>query len=151
MWKTEWLRRPGDRATAGAGPVSVGRISPAEVPGTGPDGAPMVRYACQFTALHAASRPIRSGNMAKELRPWIAGNITAATLLVGLGTRLFNRIQARRGGIGFPVAPPPTGDAQATPVESLAVGDRVRVRPIEEISRTLNRNSRNMGCGSIGT
>ncbi|MEO8225460.1 MAG: hypothetical protein ABI661_11710, partial [Gammaproteobacteria bacterium] len=152
IWKTAWLRRPmealrrpGETVATGRAVSPAGRIAVGEIAGTDQDGAPLTRYRCQYSSLHAASTPFRSFGIARELRPWIAGNITAATLLVGLGTRLFNAVQRRRGGIGFPAAPPPSGGSQVVPERHLAVGDRVRVRPIAEISLTLNRNSRNKG------
>ncbi len=145
IWKTAWLRRPGESAGAVLARPAAGCIAAGELPGTAPDGAPAPRYRCQYSSLHAASTPFRPWSLARDLRPWIAGNISTATLLVGLGTRVFNDVQRRRGGMGFPAVPPPSGGSEAVPEEHLAVGDRVRVRPIAAISRTLNRNSRHKG------
>lgn len=145
IWKKSWLQRPGERDLPGSVAAGGRAIAPAQAPVVAADGSHGMRYACQFTALHAASRPMGAWGIGKELRPLIAGNITVGTFLVGLSTRLFNSVQSLRGGIGFPVIPPPADVGAAGAVDSLSVGDRVRVRPIEQIAKTLNKSSRNKG------
>jgi hypothetical protein len=142
IWKVEWLRRPGEAPrTAGA----VGRaVAPAQVPGAAPDGTPRQRYLCQFTELHAASTPMSAWSVGKELRPLIAGNVTISTWLVGLGTRLFNLVQAARGGSAFPPMPK-RGGAPVVEPERLAVGDEVVVRDLYEIAGTLNEKNKHRG------
>ena len=145
MWKTSWLRR----VDAGTSPraATAPRQDPAAggVAGAAHNGDFNGRYQCQFTELHAASLPLPAWSVAAELRPLSSGNITVGTFVVGLGTRAFTYVQDLRGGISYPPAPPPAGEGPAGPVEALAAGDLVRVRPMAEIARTLNRNSRNKG------
>ena len=141
IWSTKWLKRPGSAARAAAGVA--GRDAAPAVAGTLASGEP--RYRCQFTELHAATRELAHWGAGKELRPLVAGNFTLRAWLVGLLTRVFNIAQRARGGVGFPVMP----EKPATPLEvagrSLAAGDFVIVRPIEQIAKTLNRHNKNRG------
>lgn len=142
IWKVEWLRRPGEapRPAAAGGRA----IAPARVPGAAPDGRPRERFLCQFTELHAASTPMSAWSIGKEWRPLVAGNVTISTWLVGLGTRLFNLVQAARGGSAFPPMPKRGGTPAAEP-ERLAVGDQVVVRDLYEIAGTLNEKNKHRG------
>ena len=144
MWNVAWLQTPGAKqrsvSTPAAGEVAASRVSAAA-----PDAAGAERYLCQFTQLHAASTPVGSWDVRKDLRPWIAGNITLATLCVGLATRAFNFFQGLRGGIGFPAMPLRSDNGAACPISSLSVNDRIKVRPITEIALTLNKSSKNKG------
>lgn len=140
IWRTEWLRKPGQaRGATGTRPVA-----PAEVPSAAPDGTPRPRYFCQYTELHHASTPMGPLGIGKELRPLVAGNVTLKTWLVGLGTRLFNQVQRLRRGAGFPARPRVAGLPPIEP-ERLAPGDRVVVRPILEIEGTLNDKGKHRG------
>lgn len=142
IWKAEWLRRPGEPARV---PAATGRaLAPERVAATAPDGTPRERYLCQFTELHAASKPMSAWSLGKEWRPLIAGNVTLATWLVGLGTRLFNVVQGLRGGSAFPPMPKRGGAPVAEP-ERLAVGDEVVVRELYEIAGTLNEKNKHRG------
>lgn len=140
IWRTEWLRRPGEAR----GPTGSRDIAPAQVAATAPDGTPRPRYFCQYTELHAASTPMGIWGAGKELRPLLAGNVTLQTWIVGLATRLFNRVQGLRGGAGFPARPRPKGlpPIEATP---LVPGDKVVVRSIAEIESTLNDKGKHRG------
>jgi hypothetical protein len=140
IWRTEWLRRPGDAQSA----VGQGSVAPARVPSQAPDGTPRERYFCQYTELHAASTPMGPWGIGKELRPLVAGNVTLQTWIVGLATRLFNRVQGLRGGAGFPDRPRLKGLPAIEP-EPLVPGDKVIVRPIIEIESTLNDKGKHRG------
>lgn len=147
VWKTEWLRRPGTApAVARSAPAAgLPGVAPARVPSTDANGAPRERYLCQYTELHASSTPMGMWEIGKELRPLVAGNVTLATWLAGLATRLFNQAQALRGGSSFPAMPPRGPSADTTPPEPLSPGDVVVVRPAAEIARTLNANNKHRG------
>ena len=140
IWRTEWLRRPGEARSA----AGQGRVAPARVPSKAPDGTPRERYFCQYTELHAASTPLGVWGIGKELRPLVAGNVTLKTWIVGLATRLFNRVQVLRGGAGFPDRPRLKGLAPIEPTP-LVPGDRVTVRSIIEIESTLNDKGKHRG------
>lgn len=140
IWRTEWLRRPGEAR----GPTGGRNLAPTRIPGVAPDGTPRERYLCQYTELHHASTPIDQFDVAKELRPLVAGNVMLRTWIVGLATRLFNRVQVLRGGAGFPDRPQINGLPPIEPV-ALMPGDRVTVRPIAEIESTLNEKGKHRG------
>lgn len=140
IWRTEWLRRPGEAR----GQVGMRSVAPPRVPGAAHDGTPSERYFCQYTELHASSMPMGEWGVGKELRPLVAGNVTLKTWIVGLATRLFNRVQSLRGGAGFPARPRLKGLLPIEPAP-LAPGDRVVVRSINEIEGTLNDKGKHRG------
>lgn len=140
IWRTEWLRKPG----GARGATLTRAIAPAQVLAVAPDGTPRQRYFCQYTELHAASTPMGPWGLGKELRPLVAGNVTLKTWIVGLATRLFNRVQLLRGGTGFPDRPRIKGLPAIEPTP-LVPGDRVIVRPIVEIESTLNDKGKHRG------
>ena len=143
IWKTEWLRRPGE--SAAPQPVARGGlVAPTRVIEPSADGVERERFLCQFTELHAASRPMGAWEIGKEFRPLVAGNVTLRTWVVGLATRYFNLVQGLRGGTGFP-ALPRIKAAISIETMPLAPGDTVVVRPITEIASTLNDKGKHRG------
>ena len=144
IWNVSWLRRPNEKP-ASAAIVPVGHNVADWQPHVGDAVGTALRYQCQFTQLHAASKPLSDFGIGKEIRPWIAGNVTLGALCVGIATRAFNFAQSMRSGIGFPAMAQPTDGGSAVPSETLAVGDRIQVRPMAEIAQSLNKSSRNKG------
>jgi len=148
MWKEAWLKPVGRRALAAAAPAQ----APATATATadvalrpvvsGGDGDAV--YSCQFTHLATASTPLSPWDARQDLRPWIAGNVTFGTLVLALLTRLFNVVQAARGGIAFP-AMSSAADRPPAAAPSAAAGDIVHVLPVGAIVRTLDKTQRNRG------
>ena len=138
IWKTRWLKRVGSDSTRPAqshrGPAR------AQYPTTGRDG----HFVCQFTQLQAATRPYRSIDVRRELRPLLAGNVTFRGWLAAIATRWFNVVQGWRGGQAFPSSMPGLGQSTAG-IPPLDSGDVVKVRPQAEIARTLNSQNKNRG------
>ncbi len=146
MWRTEWLRHPGEaRSPAAPARAAGGLVAPPRGTETLPDGTSRERFHCQFTQLHAASTPMGEWEAGKELRPFVAGNVTWRTWIVGLATRLFNLAQARRGGTAYPAMPPRRPAVIPIVPEPLAPGDTVMVRPGLEIAGTLNEKNKHRG------
>lgn len=146
MWRTEWLRRPGERSAPTIRETTLpGRVAPPRGTEQLPDGTTRERFHCQFTQLHAASTPMGEWGVGKELRPLVAGNITLATWLTGVATRLFNLAQTIRGGTGYPGMPP--RHTAVIPIEPtpLAPGDTVEVRSGIDIAGTLNEKNKHRG------
>ncbi|MEP7242485.1 MAG: hypothetical protein ABI885_02245 [Gammaproteobacteria bacterium] len=145
IWKTRWLKRaPAStpaRTTASQGAVD----SRAPAPGAAPTGAAHEVYSCQFTQLQAATREFSPWDLRKDLRSLVSGNVTLSAFLTAIGTRWFNTVQTLRGGGTFPATPPGKNQPGTAPPEPLAVGDMVKVRPLEEIARTLNSQNKNRG------
>lgn len=145
MWKEAWLKPLPHARTAGAGTTPA--ASPAAVPlrpavTTGVNGDAV--YSCQFTHLAAASTLLNPWDPRQDLRPLAAGNVTLGASLLALLTRLFNAVQASRGGVAFPAmlsGPPGT---PAVPAHADA-GDAVHVRPAGAILQTLDKTLRNRG------
>ncbi|MCX8004032.1 MAG: hypothetical protein N2688_03600 [Burkholderiaceae bacterium] len=150
IWKVQWLERlapetpkatraPADGAASdGGAPRLPGATERRE-----PDGT--VAYRCQFTELTAATEAQQRFALRRWLGPWVAGNITWTAFVVVLATRLFNWVQGLRGGATFPPAPPRLSEPAEPPSPPLQPGEWVRVRPLEEIARTLNQDSKHRG------
>jgi hypothetical protein len=148
MWNDRWLRRV-DRPVGSdvRGPVS----TPPPVHGlrdaraVSGNGTPPTRYTCQYTQLAAASTPLSPWDVRQDVRPLLSGNVTALAFTVALLTRLFNSVQAARGGSGFPAMP--RGTLKKTPLvaQGLAPGSRVRVLDRERLAATLDVSGRTRG------
>jgi hypothetical protein len=139
IWKATWLRKVEWRSDAEGAAKAIGQSSPlADIqvlqPGTqGP------RYACQLTALHAASHPLEDAGALDVMRPLVSGNVAPAAFVVGWLTHLFNEVQHLRHGVAFPAFETgvvPTG--ARTGEAALAAGDPVVVRSSAEIRSTLD-------------
>lgn len=103
------------------------------------------RFSCQYTQLHAATRPLRPLDPVQDLRPLIAGNVTVPAFVVAIATRAFNFLQRVRGGVTFPVMEARKNSQPAVEERALSVGDLVIVRPPGEIAQTLNRQGKHKG------
>jgi hypothetical protein len=143
LWKDQWLCRLPDRKYESAVVMSPARM--AEVPPASPPRDADQTYVCQMTELWHASRPMSRRDIRQDVRPLLWGNIGIGAFVVGLLTRLFNRVQMLHGGAGFPYLPPPrlTGSSAAIALD-LQPGETVAVRRKDEIVATLV-NSRNRG------
>ena len=137
IWKAAWLRRvvPG-RSTPqqSAQPDAVGRMDGTEVLRFGTTGP---RYTCQLTQLSAASRPLGRLTASHFLLPLVSGNVTLGAFAVGWLTHLFNEVQQKRHGVGFP-AFEPAQDADRSGEPRLEAGAEVVVQSAGEIRATLN-------------
>jgi hypothetical protein len=145
-FKEAWLRRA-DAAVAspappaGAPPVDTGRLE-RDASREGPDGRP--RYACQATELPAATEALSPYDLRQYAEDLWSGNVRWRELLWVMAVALFNALQGLRGGAGYPrLFSRATG---RTPTRRLGLqpGERVRVRPREEIEPTL-KDGRNRG------
>ena len=103
------------------------------------------RYTCQYTQLVAATTPLHPWDVRQDLRPLLSGNVTALAFTVAILTRLFNAVQALRGGSGFPAMS--SGTLKKTPlvVHGLTPGNRVRVLSRQQVAETLDVQGRNRG------
>lgn len=146
IWRSAWLRRigPEDEPCApdtGAHPVAE------QIPAVLAFGTSPPRYACQLTQLSAASRSVGNRSVINFLRPLISGNVAPAAFAVGWLTHLFNELQQRRGGIGFPAFEAHAEGDAARPQDRLTAGDCVVVRSSGEIRATLNDRLEHRGMG----
>jgi hypothetical protein len=140
FWKEAWLR-------------------PADGPGEGPLAAPDdfassrlrtregERYLCQSTVLGEASRPLPQWSLSHLASDVARGELSPAGLIAMAWRMLVN--QARRrlgmadlGALTGPGQPRARTDAARL---GLSAGERVRVRPAEDIRRTLGPNGKSAG------
>ena len=138
LWKKIWLK-PVARSPLVQHPITQApaAVSHQSTPSTG-------RYTCQYTELVAASRPMARWDIRQDLRPLLTGNVTVRAFSVAMLTRLFNAVQAARGGVGYPSM----ARGRMTIASSgrrLVPGDTVRVLAAENIAATLDDYGRHRG------
>ena len=138
IWRSAWLEPVSVRApkvVADQGTAADFQSSPA---GLGD------RLSCQYTELTGASGPMHPLSTHGLFGPLVVGNVTLTAFLIAVATRSFNHLQARRGGVIYPYKPPPS-DKKSIRGDALRAGDWVRVKPAAELSRAMDRNSKNRG------
>src|SRR5262245_49339796 len=139
LWKRAWLK------PSAGGPVARGVVAEAART-THQEGSPGTsRYSCQYTQLAAATTPMARWDFRQDLRPLFAGNVTLVAFCVAMLTRLFNIVQAARGGVGYPGWSFKTGVSARSVERGLAPGDTVRILAVEDIAATLNEKGRHRG------
>lgn len=146
LWKNAWLRRVGSNAplceNRSARDASAGDKVDAGT-ATARAAGGRVKYRCQFTELAAASTLMSDLDYRQDLRPLVSGNLTLRAFCLGELTRLFNFVQALRGGVGYPAFPRP--GSSPTAERPLHDGDQVRVRDAAQIVATFDKGNRNRG------
>lgn len=102
-------------------------------------------YFCQMTELLRATEPMDWWDVRQDLRSVLLGNVGLMAFFVAALTRLFNAVQAFRGGCDYPSRP--TSYLNSTPNKELGLkpGDRVLVKSKEAIAQTLDARDRNRG------
>lgn len=128
-------------------------------------------YMCQATEVNTASRPLPATELRQYIRDVSSGNFPLRTVVWVMAKTVFNRYQRwstahlpsvlrLRGGHRLNYV---QGHLSKTPKQTLdlAVGERVRIRPLAEIEATLNGDNMNRGlmfdsematrCGSSST
>lgn len=145
IWKSAWLRRVElSKETTGA-PVSSNRSDLMKDAAVLQFGTQAPRYVCQLTQLNAASHSIGSWNTTNFLLPLIAGNVAPAAFIVGWLTYLFDELQHRRQGVGFPEFEAAVQDGGRREETQFEAGDQVVVRSSAEIRATLNEQFMHRG------
>lgn len=151
LWKLAWLQKIPKLTQPVAAQADVFFRGMAALPGSACAGLKTKSstdgsiYFCQMTELLRASEPMRWWDVRQDLRSLLYGNVGLMAFLVALFTRLFNYVQAGRGGCGYPYYPGSELSVTQRADLNLMSGDRVRVKSWETISRTLDRNGRNRG------
>lgn len=141
LWKTAWLKRVPENSAQ----LDDHRTEPTPVRSVALGNAGRSIYTCQFTQLSAASRPLSRWDLRQDLRPLLNGNLTLRAFLVGMLTRVFNRLDRLLGGSGYPPLSRSARKTTPAPDLSLSPGESVRVLGSERIAATLDGASRNRG------
>jgi hypothetical protein len=147
IWKAQWLRRLPPVHERASGSPNALRSGPEADTGVLLRGTQPPRYTCQLTQLNAASRPIGDWSVLNFIRPLVAGNVAPLAFVVGWLTHLFNVVQHKRGGIGFPEFETASPGERLGNTCPLKAGDRVLVRSSAEIRATLNDQMVHRGLG----
>lgn len=172
-WKTQWLRPVTDADSRSSDPESASTVDYDTILGPTsrqqPDGT--LRYSCQATEVNAASRPLPVWEPRQYVwdltsRNWSLRKFARVMLKAVVNryqkwsvSHLPKRFLIHEGKTFHHVR----GEGTKTPRRSLdlEIGEQVRVRPLAEIEKTLNRWNTNRGllfdaetatwCGSPGT
>jgi len=102
-------------------------------------------FMCQATELPAATTPIAWWDPRQYWRELRSGNVGLGRFVRTLALAWFNAIQRRRGGLQHPHVEGVLEGPTPSRLLDLQPGERVRVRPREEILATLNAVQKNRG------
>jgi len=138
FWREAWLRKVEDAgATSKTTSESSEQLRARLKTSTGP-----TTYFCQASELFKAAEPLsRKERFTRCFRDIRAGNCSVPQMAQRIGTWLFWRI--RRIFLGVYAR----GENRSTPMESLDLraGEQVEVKPMTDITQTLNRTAHNRG------
>ncbi len=154
FWKEAWLKR-----VDGAGQLSPEATQRSAAADSGfalvqlqratsrPDATePNVRiYTCQNTQIPQATAPLPWWDARQYVRDVTSGNVRVGKAAFVLGRAMFNAVQRKRGGRGFPAFPVPTRTKTPQGKLDLQIGELVQVKTPAEIADTLDINYRNRG------
>jgi hypothetical protein len=149
-WKESWLRRVDDASgTVDGAEDPVADLERLAQAGTRTvrdlDGEPTEVWRCQATDAFKASEQLKTSNLAQYWREFTNGNF-GPFRFIRLAARGFVMEVANRLGLlkPLPLHGPGTQQSPAKPLE-LKPGERVKVRPPEEIAPTLDEEGLNRG------
>jgi hypothetical protein len=149
FWKEAWLTRadrPRKRIhiSSGCSEDALLRSTRSREFAGGVDSQGQEVFSCQATELRNATSFMAWWNVGQYFRDLRSGNIGISELAKGLGIALFNAIQRFRRGGTYPFV---HGSQKTTPTATLDLvpGERVKVKPKQQVLDTLNVACRNRG------
>jgi hypothetical protein len=169
FWKTAWLKRvDGAGGCATDSPRGISQTTEASVQvhaQKSDENGGKTRYVCQATQLPYATRSLAWWDVRQYLEDYWSGNVRLWRIICGLVYSMYYNLSQAGIGAGpamrwfydrfYPLwqgslFPRKTGDipaGQPTPAAALNLqpGELVRVKPHEEILKTLNTRSQNRG------
>ena len=143
IWRSAWLRRV--QCEVQATTSSPSASMPLNTDTVLSFGTEAPRYVCQLTQLHVASRPIEAWSISNFVLPLIVGNVRLVAFVVGWLTYVFDEVQHKRQGTGFPAFEATGEDALSPESTPLQPGDEVSVRSSAAIRSTLNDQTMHKG------
>jgi hypothetical protein len=142
IWKEAWLE-PIHRSPSDAPPSTI-RASQLKELACRASQEGQVRYVCQMTELPRAAQLMWWNDPRHYLRDLWSGNVRFAPFVKAVAIALFNIVQKKTRGPTAPYRETRDRKAGKSPPLDLQPGDIVRVKPKQEIERTLTK-SRNLG------
>ncbi len=142
FWKEAWLEPVGEseRSRAGSDRQLSANVVKAFVDSTR-DGE---RYLCQSSLLLGATKPLRKYNLFKYFREMADGELGVSKFLRIIGRVLLNRVRAVSGIAPIDIVRGPKGPHAKGDLD-LYPGERVEIRPVDEIRQTVGPTGRNRG------
>lgn len=150
-WNEAWLRRVDGEDTAATDADSDAENELVHLAEAGTrttresQGEQVEAWCCQATEAFKASEPLKVSDLRQYSREVRSGNVRPLRFLMVVGRAFVMEVASRIGLIG---KAPLTGDGQRVDARSqlgLQPGDLVRVRPPEEIARTLDADGLTRG------
>jgi hypothetical protein len=142
VWKEAWLE-PIHRPPSDAPPSTI-RASRLEELACRASPEGQVRYVCQMTELPKGAPLMWWNDPRHYLRDFWSGNVRFAPFVKAVGLAVFNTIQKKIQGPTAPYRETRDREADKSPPLDLQSGDMVRVKPKQEIEKTLTK-SKNLG------
>lgn len=163
FWKTAWLKPIDDDSPS----VMSGGCTEAELAQAASiDAGGQVRYRCQATEFPRYTTPLRTRELDQYAEDYVSGNVTLKEMALTGSYFLFkffgrpayavqanwyrsfyDWFQGLWGGVPYPRRPGVAQPGEPEPVESLNLqaGELVRVKPYQDILKTLNHDGMNRG------
>lgn len=175
FWKEAWLRPLNSQKSAGvvsasqpqheAQPLAAGCTRANLIAQCATEEAGKVRYRCQATHIREATSPLHWWDVRQYLRDLKSGNVTLRAFIRGLMNALWipiaksgawpraimqrcyghTRLLSRGAPFPLRLGTVPRGERTPTSDLNLRSGELVRVRPMEQIDRTLDYANQNRG------
>jgi hypothetical protein len=148
FWNEAWLRRvdagPASPHEAAEGSVEA-LLALASAHTTGPTDDSEVRYRCQATQLPAVSVRISAKDPRQYVREYTSGNVNLPTFARVMARAVVMQPLHHLGRLPNPPVPGPSAKSPKTAPLGLQPGEWVRVKPREEIAKTLTTKGMNRG------
>jgi hypothetical protein len=165
FWKTAWLA-PADAAKEAPPDESHGCTEADLMRSTRTEDGGDIRYRCQATDFPRYTRPLRTRELDQYVEDYASGNVTFREIALTASyflfkafgrpayttegnwyRRFYDWFQRLWGGVHYPRRPGRAPRGRAQPIETLDLqpGELVRVKPHEEILKTLNHDGMNRG------
>jgi hypothetical protein len=150
-WKIAWLRPPGTGEPVSPEDDAASRAALAQLVGANTrrtievDGQPSLRYQCQATELHPASRRLRITDIRGYLRVYTSGNVSLARFVRVMARAAIEEPMRKLRLTPWVHVPGTTARSTREPPLNLQPGDLVQVKSREEIAATLTPEGRNRG------
>lgn len=147
LWKEAWLRRASKKQKPKLSQVT-GPFVPLDLKQftTRIDQETSeTRFVCQLSRLPEASTLTSWNNPRNLVREISCGNVRIGPFFTYIAIHLFNSVQRRKGGPGFPFIAKSKLDVTPNEILNLQPGELVRVKSKREIEQTLGANGRSRG------
>ena len=147
LWKEAWLRRASKNQKPRLSQIA-GSSTPLDLRQFTTridEETAETRFVCQLCRLPEATEQTSWNNPRNLMSEVFCGNVRIGPFLTYISIHLFNSVQRRKGGPGFPFLAKSQLSVTPHDVLNLQPGELVRVKSKREIEQTLGANGRSRG------